>query len=56
MSIGQIGAVGRLGLTLGKGVPVPPAGYRFLTRTVAGVTYYLTRTIAGITYYEMRAV
>lgn len=38
-------------LSLRKGVFVAPAGQRFLTETVAGITYYLTETVGGITYY-----
>jgi hypothetical protein len=52
----------KLGVSLKKtslyapstGVPAPPPGYQFVTRTIAGVTKYQTRTVTGVTYYEIR--
>jgi hypothetical protein len=40
----------------GQPALVPPAGTRFVTETIAGVTCYLTKTIGGVTYYLVEAV
>jgi len=36
-------------------VLTPPAGSRFLTEQINGVTYYWTETVNGTTYYLTEA-